>query len=156
MNTSLLQDQFWWPDMAIQMQGVISSCERCTHREGAHAKALLQTILVTSPLELFHVDFTSIEMTMKLDQPPHIVNVLVLCAHFVRHVMAHVTPDQTAKTVAKFLWQGYTLIFRAPAKLLSDQGANFESSVSSWASRKLDLHHITLRLMDKWSEPTKC
>ena len=66
------------------------------------------------------MDFTSIEITMELDKPPHIVNVLVFCDHFTRHIMAYVTPDQTSKTVAKFLWQGYISIFRAPAKLLSD------------------------------------
>ena len=77
------------------------------------------------------MDFTSIERMMELDQPPHIVNVLVFCDHFMRHVMAYVTPDQTAKTVAKFLWQGYISIFRALAKLLSDQGANFESNIIS-------------------------
>ena len=43
--------------------------------------------------------------------------------------MAYVTLDQTVKTVAKFLWQGYILIFGALAKLLSDQGANFESNI---------------------------
>ena len=39
------------------------------------------------------------------------------------------TPDQTAKTVAKFLWQGYILILRVLAKFLSDWGANFESNI---------------------------
>ena len=90
--------------MAMQMQREISSCERCIHYKGVHAKALLQTILVTSPLELFQVDFTSIETMMELDQPPHVVNVLVFCDLFMRHTMAYVTPDQTAKALAKFLW----------------------------------------------------
>ena len=36
-------------------------------------------IIVTAPLELLHVDFTSIEMTMHLDQPPNMVNILVFC-----------------------------------------------------------------------------
>ena len=94
-------------------------------------KALLQAIQVTSPLELLHVDFTGIEMTMELDQPPHIVNVLVFCDHFIRHIMVYMTPDQIAKTVAKFLWHGYISIFRAPAKLLSVQGATFESNIIS-------------------------
>ena len=31
---SLLQDRFWWPGMAMQMQKVISSCERCIQLEG--------------------------------------------------------------------------------------------------------------------------
>ena len=108
---SLLQDQFWWSGMAIQMQKVISSCERCIQCEGASAKAPLQAILVTSPLDLLHVDFTGIEMTMELGQPPHLLNILVFRDHFTRHIMAHVTPDQATKTVAKFLWQGYILIF---------------------------------------------
>ena len=59
-----------------------------------------------------------------------------MCEHFgllqplCEHVMAFMTPDQTAKTVAKFLWQGYISTFRALAKLLSDQGHNFESKIS--------------------------
>ena len=48
------------------------------------------------------MDFTSIEMVIELDQPPHIVKVLVLCDYFTRHVMAYVTPNQTANTVANF------------------------------------------------------
>ena len=73
-----------------------------------------------APLELLHVDFTSIETTMELYQPPNMLNLLVFCDHFTKHVMAYMTPNQTVKTVAKFLWQGFILIFRAPAKLLSD------------------------------------
>ena len=66
------------------------------------------------------MDFTGIEMMMELDQQPHVVNVLVFSDHFTRHVMAYVTPDQTAKSVAKLLWQEYISIFGALAKLLSD------------------------------------
>ena len=84
----------------------ISSCIRCIQHEGAQVKAPLQAILVTSPLELLHGDFTGIEMAMELDLPKHIVNVLFFCDHFMRHVMAYVTPDQMVKTVAKFMWQG--------------------------------------------------
>ena len=64
---SLLQDQFWWSDMVMQMQKVISGCERCIQHEGARVKAPLQAILVTSLLELLYVDFTGIKMTMELD-----------------------------------------------------------------------------------------
>ena len=82
--------------------------------------APLQAILITSPLELLHVEFTGIETTMELDQPPCVVNVFIFCDHFTRHIMAYVTLDQAAKTVARFLWQGYISIFRALTKLLSD------------------------------------
>ena len=44
-------------------------------------------------------------------------------------MLVYVTPDQTAKTVAKFLYGGYISIFGAPASLLGDRGASFTSSV---------------------------
>ena len=59
--------------MAVQMQ-VISNCEKCIQHEGSHTKAPMQLIIVTTPLELLHVDFTSIETMMELDQPPNMVN----------------------------------------------------------------------------------
>ena len=38
---SLLQDQFWWPGMTMQIERVIGNCERCIQHEGALAKAPL-------------------------------------------------------------------------------------------------------------------
>ena len=72
-------------------------------------------IVATALMDLLHVDFTSIEMTMELNRPPKIANVLVLQDHFMKHVMAYITPNQTTKTVTKFLYQGYISIFGAPA-----------------------------------------
>ena len=43
--------------------------------------------------------------------------------------MAYVTPNQTAKTIAKFLYQGYISIIGTPARLLSDWGVHFMSSI---------------------------
>ena len=115
--------------MAVQIRKAISSCEWGIQHEGTHAKVPMQPIIVTTPLKLLHADFTSIEMTMELDQPPNVVNILVFWNHFTKHIMEYVTPNQTAKTIAKFLWQGYISIFGEPAKLLSDQGTNFESNI---------------------------
>ena len=66
---------------------------------------------------------------MELDQPPNMVNLLVFCDHFMKHIMTYMTPNHAVKTVAKFLWQGYISIFRALSNLLSDLGANFESNI---------------------------
>ena len=116
----LLHDQLWWPDMATQIQKVICSCEQCIQPEDSHVKTPAGPIIVTTPLELLHVDFTSIETTMEFDQPPNAVSLLVFYNHFTEHVMAYMTPNQTLKTVAKILWQGYVSIFEALAKLMSD------------------------------------
>ena len=56
--------------MATQMQKVISNCKQCIQHEGTQAKVPMQPIITSAPLELLHVDFTSIETTMDLDQQP--------------------------------------------------------------------------------------
>ena len=66
----LLQDWFLWPSMATQMQTLISNWQECIQLEGTCTKAPVWPIIVTAPLELLHVDFTSIEKTMELDQSP--------------------------------------------------------------------------------------
>ena len=69
------------------------------------------------------------DMTMELNQSPKVVKILVFQDHSVKHIMAYVTPNQTAKTVAKFLYQGYISTSRALAKLLINQGANFRRNI---------------------------
>ena len=64
-----------------------------------------------------------------MNRPPKVADVLVFQDHFTKHVMTYVTPDQTAKAVTRFLYQGFILISGAPARLLSDWGANFTSSI---------------------------
>ena len=115
--------------MAKQMRQVIKACRHCLQYEGSTPKAPLCPIVATAPLDLLHVDFTSIETTMELDKSPRVANVLVFQDHFTKHVLAYVTPDQTAKTIAKFLYGGYISIFGAPARLLSDRGTSFTSSI---------------------------
>ena len=92
----------------------------CLQHEGDLPKVPLHPIVATAPLDLLHIDFISIEMTMELNQPPRVANVLVFQDHFMKQITAYVTTNQTAKTVAKFLYQGYISIFRALARLLSD------------------------------------
>ena len=126
---SLLQECFWWPGMAKQMRQVIKTCRCCVQYEDSNPKAPLCPIVATTPLDLLHVNFTSIETTIELDRSPRVANVLVFQDHFTKYVLVYVTPDQTAKTVAKFLYGGFISIFGAPARLLSDRGTSFTSSI---------------------------
>ena len=128
-------------DTVLAEWPVLLAWHGCSDAEG---KQQLQAIYLTwrlscqSPnvtkhcyhtLELLHVAFTSIKTMMELDQPPNMVSLLVFCEHFMKHMKVYVTPGHTVKTVAKFLWQGYILIFGTPAKLLSDQRTYFESNI---------------------------
>ena len=108
---SLLQECFWWPGMTDQVQKSLRSCMHCLQDECNLSKALLHPIVSSTPMDLLHIDFTSIGVTMELNRPPKVVNILVFQDHFTKHIMAYVTPDQTIKTVTQFLYQGYILIF---------------------------------------------
>ena len=111
------------------MQQSIKTCASCIQHEGSLPKAPLHPIMATAPMDLLHVDFTSIGTTLEPNQSPRVTNVLVFQDHFMKHILAYVTPNQTAKTIAKFLYQGYISIFGVLARLLSDRGANYMSSV---------------------------
>ena len=115
--------------MAKQMRQVIKACRCCLQYEGGTPKAPLCPIVATTPLGLLYVDFTSIETMMELDQLPRVANVLVFQDHCTKHVLAYVTPNQTVKTITKFLYGGYSSIFGALAGLLSDRGTSFTSSI---------------------------
>ena len=56
-------------------------------------------------------------------------NFLVMTDHFMRYALAVVTKDQMTKMVAKVFYKHFIVIFGVPAKLLSDRGVNFMSTL---------------------------
>ena len=54
---------------------------------------------------------------------------LVLQDHFSKYVVTYVVKDQTARTAAETLRNGYFGLFGAPAYLVSDQGKAFMGHV---------------------------
>ena len=83
-------------------------------------------MMVTVPLQLVHLDFTSFKMTTDLNESPKVEHVLVIVDHFMRHC---VTKDQKASTAAKTLYEGFISNFGAPERILMDQGKAFTSEV---------------------------
>ena len=126
---SLLQECFLVARNGQTNEKVIRACTHCLQYEGGIPKAPLCSIVATASLDLLNVDFTSIETTLELNQLARVTNILVFQDHFMKHMLAYVTPDQTVKTIAQFLHGGYISIFGVLARLLSDRGASFTSSV---------------------------
>ena len=125
----LAEEHFWWPGMVEDCRTSLRGCQHCQIFEGVVVKAPLCPIKVYVPLKLVHVDFTSIELTMELNKPPSVKNILVITDHFMRYSMAFVTKDQKAKTVTQILYKWFISEFGMPAKFLSDRGANFTSAL---------------------------
>jgi hypothetical protein len=125
---SLLQDRFWWPHMMEHSREAVRNCHRCSQASAQQDKAELCPILVTHPMELVHIDVVGIEKqpdAIKTD----IQKVLVVTDHFTRFTQAFLIPNERAKTIASVLWAGFFSIFGVPARLISDQGKNFESKL---------------------------
>ena len=124
-----MQECFWWPGMTQDLRNYIKKCSRCRKYEAAPPVVPMKPLACSGPGELVHVDFTLIEETVPLKEDPVICNVLVLQDHFSKYVVAYVVKDQTARTAAETLRNGYFGFFGAPAYLVSDQGKAFTGHV---------------------------
>ena len=68
---ALAQERFWWPMMAEDCQAVVRGCPHCQVFKGEVPRAPLCLIRAYAPLELVHLNYTSIESMMELNKPPH-------------------------------------------------------------------------------------
>ena len=141
-STSLMQERFWWPGMARDLRNRIRKCGRCRKFEAAPPIAPMQPLTCSGPGELLHVDFTSIKETVPLKEEPVIRNVLVLQDHFSKYVVAYVVKDQTARTAAVTLRNGYFGLFGAPAYLVSDQGKAFTGHLITHLCELYGVHKL--------------
>ena len=94
---ALAQERFWWPMMAEDCHALVRGCPHCQAFEGEVPKAPLCPIRAYVPLELVHLDYTSMESTMELNKPPVVRNILVITDHFTRYALVVVTKDKTTK-----------------------------------------------------------
>ena len=126
---NLISDQFWWPGVFEDVNRAVQNCRQCQLYGGREEKAPMVPMMVTAPLQLVHLDFTSFEMTTDLNESPKVEHVLVIVDHFMKYTRACVTKDQKVSTAAKTLYKGFISIFGAPKRILTDQGKAFTSEV---------------------------
>ena len=112
-----------------ELKNCVKNCARCKKFKGTPPIAKFKKLPCSSPGEILHIDYTSIEETVNLNEKPVIRNVLVMQDTFSKHVVAYVVKDQKARTAAKALRWGYFRLFRAPAYLVSDRGGAFIGKV---------------------------
>lgn len=123
---SLARQRFFWHDMEKDVRSHVRNCHRCVFSKTPEpaVRAPLESIKTTAPLELVCIDFWSTE-----DNNNKSVDVLVITDHFTKLAHAFQCQDQTAKRVAKKLWDGFFCVYGFPQRIHTDQGANFESEL---------------------------
>ena len=122
----LARQRFFWTDMERDVREYVKTCKRCvvSKTPEPEARAPLESIRTSSPLELVCMDFWSAE-----DCKGKSVDVLVVTDHFTKMAHAYLCRDQSAKQVARQLWDKYFCVYGFPERIHSDQGANFESEL---------------------------
>ena len=128
--------------MANALSLVIQNCGRCKQFEAKCQIPEMEPILCTQPMELVHVDYVGMEVTVAAQEKPVVKNILVIVDHFTRYVQAFVTNNHTAYTTARVLYNNFFSVFGFPQKLMSDQGTEFTGDVIAAMCKLLGIEKI--------------
>ena len=91
----------------------------------------MEPILCTEPLDLVHIDYLSMEVTVGVKEEPVMKTILVVEDHFTRYTQAYVTNNHTVHTMARVLYNEFFSVFGFPRRLMLDQVAEFTGQVIS-------------------------
>lgn len=127
-TTHLARQRFFWPGMGHDICEYIKCCQRCILAKAPEpsARAPLESIKTSMPMELVCLDFWTAE-----DGKKRSVDVLVMTDHFTKLAHAFPCANQSAKQVARKLWDRVFCVYGFPSRIHTDQGANFESALLS-------------------------
>lgn len=125
---SLVRQRFFWLHFDRDVREYVRHCQRCVVSKTVEpdGRAPLVNIQSSKPLQIVCIDFWSAENSQNKS-----VDVLVVTDHFTRLAQAFPCKNQSAKEVARVLWDKYFCIYGFPERIHSDQGASFESNLIS-------------------------
>ena len=128
--------------MANALFLVVRNCGRFKQFEAKGQLPAMEPILCTQPMELVHVDYVGMEVTVAAQEKPVVKNVLVVVDNFTRYVQAFIMNNHTAHTMAHVLYNNFFSIFRFPQRLMSDQGTEFTGDVIAAMCKLLGIEKI--------------
>ena len=105
------------------------NCGCCIQFKVRLQKPGLEPIICMEPMDLVHIDYVKMEVTVGLKEKPEVKDMLVVEDHFTRYLQVYVTKNHTARTTARVLYNEYFSVFGFPRRLMSDQAPEFLGKV---------------------------
>ena len=115
--------------MAQRIMMNVRNCKKCRILKAKPQIPPMEPIICTEPLDLVHIDYVYMEVTMGMTEKPVMKNVPVIKDHFTCYTQAYVMNNYMVHTTAHMLYNELFLVFWFPQQLMSDQAAEFMGQV---------------------------
>ena len=122
----LARERFYWPNMEDDITHFVTKVCPCLKQRQPNlsTRAPLHSVTTSYPFELVSIDFLHLEQSSGGYE-----YILVIIDHFTRFAQAYATKNKSATTAADRLFNDFVLRFGFPAKILHDQGLEFENKL---------------------------
>ena len=111
--------------MAQALFKAVANCGRCIQYEVKCQLPLMQPIICTEPMELVHIDYVRMEVTVAVNEKPMVKNILVVMDHSTGYVQAFVMKNHMMRITVRMLYNNYFLVSGFLQHLMLDQGTEF-------------------------------
>ena len=120
----LARNRVFWPRMQRDVEEYTQKKCRCLMQKKTRQPevAPLVSIHSSTPMELIAFDFLKLEKSSGGYE-----YILLIVDHFTRYAQAFPTKNKYAKTAAKHIFSDFILKFGLPARVLHDQGREFDN-----------------------------
>ena len=122
----LARERFFWPHMRRDIEHYVTRVCSCLkqRRPRVEPRAPMENIHSSAPFKLVLIDFVHLEKSSGGYE-----YILVIVDHFTTFAQVNATRNKSARTAANKLYDDFILRFGFPARILHDQGGEFENKL---------------------------